>query len=350
MSNYLADSFPLLAARLQRVPLAELPTPVSTVRVRTRSGHHDVTIKHDNLTGAEYGGNKVRKLEYVFQRANHRRAKRLATFGTVASNHAIATALYARQQGLACTCFLSHQTRTANAERALRFHMQNGTELVRYGGDRGERRRTLRHYLHGRRAWLIPLGGSSWLGSVGFVNAGLELAAQITAGEIECPERIYVALGTMGTAAGLALGLALAGLDIETHAVRVTDKLYANQHELERLLRKTATLMHTMDPAIPSDLATRTRIVIRDDFFAGGYAHSNEVTQSAIDFAHEQMALELEPTYTGKTMAALIYDLNHGFRGPLLFWNTYNSRALPVGEDAEQDFDALPKEFARYFA
>lgn len=350
MSNHLADSFPLLAARLQRVPLAELPTPVSTVRVRTGSGRHDVAIKHDNLTGAEYGGNKVRKLEYVFQRANHRRAKRLATFGTVASNHAVATALYARQQGFACTCFLSHQTRTPNAERALRFHMQNGTELVRYGGSRDERLRTLRQYLHGRCAWLIPLGGSSWLGSVGFVNAGLELAAQIETGEIECPERIYVALGTMGTAAGLTLGLALAGLDIETQAIRVTDKMVANRPNLERLQRKTATLMHALDPAIPSDLATRCRIVIRDEFFASGYAYSNETTERAIDFAHEQMALDLEATYTGKTMAALINDLDHGFNGPVLFWNTYNSRALPIDENEEQDLGALPAEFSRYFA
>ena len=64
----------------------------------------------------------------------------------------------------------------------------------------------------GKTPYVIPLGGSSPMGAMGYVNAGLELAAQIAAGEIPPPSRIYLALGTMGTAMGLLLGLKAAGV------------------------------------------------------------------------------------------------------------------------------------------
>lgn len=349
MSNHLSKAFPKLATQLVPVPLAKLPTPLSCARVRLGSLQRTIAIKHDNETGVSYGGNKVRKLEYVLQRANKRHASRLATFGTVASNHAIATALYATQQGFACTCFLSHQSRTPSAAKALRFHLQNDTEIIHYGGNRHQRLRTLRQHLLGRDTWLIPLGGSSWLGSIGFVNAGLELAAQIEAGQIDAPKRVYVALGTMGTAAGLALGFALAGLDIETQGIRVTEKTFANRAGLERLMHKMSYLMNVLDPDVPRDLAQRARVVIRNDFFGDGYARSNAKTEAAVTFAAEQCDIALETTYTGKTMAAVLHDLTAGYDKPVLFWNTYNSQPLSIDEQSAPDLHRLPAEFCRYF-
>ena len=118
MSDFLAAAYPRLASRIPRLRLAELPTPVDTVTLRTASGEHDISIKRDDLTGKLYGGNKVRKLEYLLHKAQVRDSRHIATFGTVASNHALATALYARSLGCECTCFLSHQTKTASGEGA----------------------------------------------------------------------------------------------------------------------------------------------------------------------------------------------------------------------------------------
>ena len=95
----------------------------------------------------------------------------------------------------------------------------------------------IRRYLQHRRCWVIPMGGSSWLGAVGFVNAGLELAQQITAGEIPAPSRIYMANGTMGSSVGLSLGLALAELPIDLHAVRVVDERFASPAAFRRSCR-----------------------------------------------------------------------------------------------------------------
>lgn len=351
MTDYLAEAFPLLSKRLQKTSLADLPTAVAEKIIRTPAGQQAVSIKYDNLTGELYGGNKVRKLEYILRRASDRGASRVATFGTVASNHALATALYASRLGFECTCFLSHQAKTVNAPRVLNMHLRNRTELVRFGGDRASRVDTMRRHLLGRKAWVIPMGGSSWLGAIGFVNAGLELAEQISAGEIPVPHRLYVATGTMATAAGLALGLALRGLPTEVQAIRVTHESVGNTAGMSRLMSKTAALLHRLDPAIPRDLARQVRLSFRGEFFGDGYARSNFETDRAVDIAGSELGLTLEPTYTGKAMAALLRDLeNPDIAGKsLLFWNTYNSRPLPVRTERPDDDEALPSEFLRYY-
>ena len=329
--------------------LADLPTPVSMRALTSGSKRHEITIKHDDVTAKDYGGNKLRKLEYLLQQASTKRAKRIATFGAVGSHHAIATAFYAKRAGFECTCFLSHQSMQPGLGDALRFHLQNETEIFRFGGDRKKRIASLRKHLQGRNAWVVPLGGSSWQGTVGYVNAALELAAQIETGELPCPSRLYVALGTMGTAAGLALGFALAGIDIEIQAIRITVDRYANEPALDRLLRKTATMMRALDPGIPADLASHAKLNFRSDFMGDGYGRTDSVTDRAIALARDDLDLSLECTYSGKAMAALLHDLDEGVDGPVLFWNTYSSRPMMVDKKIGPDFERIPKEFARYF-
>ena len=349
--DYLKDRLPRLGSRLPRLELAALPTPVREVSVEIASIERRLSIKYDNLTGRVYGGNKLRKLEYIFPRARQRKCLRVATFGAVGSNHALATALYATQSGFDCTCFLAHQAKTPAAAATLNRHIRNGTELVRYGGDYATRIGTLRKHLHGRHAWVIPMGGSSWLGNIGFVAAGLELAEQVSSGEIARPDRIYVGAGTMGTAVGIALGLSLAGLDTEVHAVRVSDTSIMNRDALNRLLEKTALMMRRLDDSVPADLASRANIRVRDEFFGPGYAKGTEQTEEAIEFAADALELTLETTYTGKTMAALLSDWRtcgaEEFNA--LYWHTYNSSPLDVPTDHPLDSAAIPGEFLRYF-
>ena len=109
----LASRFPVLNDALPRLSLATLPTPVGVRDCTVDGADRQVTIKYDNLTGERYGGNKVRKLEYIFPLASTRQCSRIATFGAAGSNHALATAIYARASGFDCTCFLSHQAKTS---------------------------------------------------------------------------------------------------------------------------------------------------------------------------------------------------------------------------------------------
>ena len=347
-SNFINRRYPILGQRLGRLPLATLPTPVRQQAVQHCSANHTLLIKCDSDTGALYGGNKVRKLEYMLATALEHGCERIATFGTTGSHHALATALYAKSLGLSCTCFLAHQHMAPGIRETLLTHLDAGTEIIRYGGARTARLQLLRENLWHRNCWLIPAGGSSWLGTMGFVNAGLELAAQINRGECDRPDRIYVATGTMGTTAGLALGLALAGIDCQLEAVRVSVPAIANPVAMHRLLSKTVTMMRRLDPAIPTNLAEKTRIRFREDFFAGGYAHSDTATDYALEFARNEAGLELEATYTGKAFAAVLADLATHPDERLLFWNTYHGAPLPAAESAMDRINQLPTQFRRY--
>ncbi len=348
MTDALGKAYPKLAARLQKQPIAELPTPLSEHSYKLENRHHSVLIKHDDVSSSVYGGNKIRKLEYLLQRAQDRNAKRIATFGAVGSNHALATAIHARRAGLECTCFLAHQTRTPAVPKTLDTHLRLGTEVVRWGGS-VDRLAAYRRFIQGRKTWVIPLGGSCWLGAVGFVNAGLELAEQLQSTYLDMPQRIYIANGTMGSVAGLALGLALAQLPIDIHAVRVAPNRVSQMKNLERLKLKTLGLMRRLDPSIPEHVADTTRIVWRNEFFAGGYAASDATTKSAVKDANEEFGVQLDTTYTGKAMAALLSDLQEQQTDSrVLFWNTYNSVPLPLDGEA-LDRELLPRQFERYY-
>lgn len=350
MTDYRGNTIAALGDRLQRTRIANLPTPVSSKTLHIAGIVQDVWIKHDDVSGTLYGGNKVRKLEYILQRAALRKATRIATFGAVASNHALATSLYARSLGLNCTCFLSHQQADEKCARTLDAHIANDTELVYYGGSYQARVAILREHLQGRNCWVVPVGGSSWLGSVGFVNAAFELAEQIAASELPCPDKIYVATGTMGTTAGLALGLALAGLPARVQAVRVTDERFANEADLLRLVNKIATMLRHYGVDIRDDIGTHVQVDFRSEFFGDGYAKSNPETDHAVAIAAEQLDLKLESTYTGKAMLGLLKDIQQqGNRGEnLLFWNTFNSRPWPVAAVTSADRERLPEPFRRY--
>jgi len=346
-TDHISALLPKLGSKLKKVPLATLPTPVRTVEVSLAPGNRSLAIKCDDQSGTIYGGNKVRKLEYAFGPARARNRKQIATFGAVGSNHALATAMYARSLGYPCTCFLSHQAASAGIARTLNAHLAIDTNIVRFGGAYANRLSVLRRNLQNGNFWVIPAGGSSWLGTIGFVNAALELATQIDKGELTKPDRIYIATGTMGSAAGLAIGLALAGLHCQVEAVRVSMTSICNETLLSAFVRKTLAMMNHLDASVSPDLAKKVNIRLRNSFIAGGYAHTDKETDQALRFARQQLGLDLESTYTGKAMAAILHDFEQGADEQVLFWNTYNSVPIAAVPD-DPPIDRLPQEFHKY--
>ena len=341
--------FPGIARHLPRIELCERPTPVDVNEIVVDGARVAVAVKRDDLTSPVYGGNKVRKLEYLLRRARDRGASRIATFGAIASNHATATSIFAHREGFDCIGLLSHQTRTPASARALNMHLKLGTRLVEYGGSRAQRIATLRKTLRGQETWVIPLGGTCWLSVVGVIDAALELAAQIESGQLVQPDELYVAMGTMGTVAGIATGLALAGLPTRVHAVRVTDELFASPCMLQRLISKTALLLRRMDSTVPEDLAERVNVNYRPEFFGRGYARATPESERAVALAVDQLGLTLENTYTGKAFAALLADRRTDAQ--TMFWNTYNSTPLPVDTRQPSDIAGgrIPESFLSYF-
>jgi len=331
-----------------RIELATLPTPVQTTTLSANGLRTSVVVKRDDQTSPRYGGNKVRKLEYLFARARDLGARRVATFGAVSSNHALATSIFAHELEFACTALLAHQTRKPSCGRALNRHLAIGTDLICFQRSRKERADILRS-LRRDATFVIPMGGTCPLGTLGFVDAGIEFAEQLRAGEAAEPGAIYVAMGTMGTVAGIALGLALAGLDCPVEAVRVTSEKEASPAGLARLCERTADLMRRYDPSVPRNLADRIRVNYRPEFYAGGYARSTPEIDEAVRIAGDELGLTLESTYTGKAFLALLSDRRETSTAPACFWNTYSSVPSDATTLRPADVSRVPEEFLSYF-
>jgi len=352
----LFEQFPLLRAKLPYIALGEFPTPVEKLeRLGENIGLEHLYIKRDDLSGKVYGGNKIRKLEFLLGHALHTRAKEVLTFGFAGSNHAVATAIYAQQVGLKSISMLMPQPNAYYLRRNLLMSYYCGAELHQHRNvpfvALGTIYQLLRHKLkYGSFPKVIAAGGSSPLGVIGFVNAAFELKKQITRGEIPEPDRIYVALGTTGTAVGLMLGLKAANLKSRVITIRVAAEQFANVRKMVKLFRETNSLLCSLDPAFPTFELSEQEVDIRHDFFGRQYALFTREGMEAVYRMKQTEGIKLDGTYTGKALAALIHDVEKQDlkNEVLLFWNTYNSRDLSEYITAV-DYRQLPRCFHRYF-
>ena len=203
----LFERAPRLADLLPFVPLADgLPTAVTQVGDR-------IWVKRDDATDSRYGGNKVRKLEHLLAIAA-RRGGPVLTAGAIGSHHVVATAVHAARLGLQVEAVRFPQPENphvlAMAVKAealgVRSTMAPRAELMPFVLARRWAQ------LAPRGATLVTPGGSTPVGVLGYVGAGLELVEGFAAEGWDEPDDIYVALGSGGSAIGLALGLALGRL------------------------------------------------------------------------------------------------------------------------------------------
>jgi D-cysteine desulfhydrase len=316
---------PGLVRQVAPLGLGDWPTPV----VALDGLGAELYVKRDDLSSALYGGNKVRKLEWLLGAARRAGAHTVVTMGGVGSNHLLATALHGRAHGLRTVGVVFDQPDTEAVRRNAAADRGAGVELVACGS---------KYALPAAVAWtmarlrlaelrppvLIPGGGSSPLGALGFVNAGLELAGQVRAGALPEPRAVFVPYGTGGTAVGLALGLQLGGLASRVVAVRVIDRLLANRPRLEALARRVRRLLRRWAPGLALPARPAANLELRHGYIGAGYGHPTPAAEAAVAAFAERAGLRLETTYSGKAAAALL-DTAASQPGPLLFWHTYSA-------------------------
>lgn len=348
--------FPTLTSRLRPVELGQFPTPIHHAQQFGKSiGVPGVYIKRDDLSAAEYGGNKVRKLEFLLGEAVHDGRLEVLTFGFAGSNHALATAIYAKKLGMRSISVLLPQPNAHSVQRNLLMGLYSDAELHYYASRRtaavGTLYQLVRHRL-ARGAWprIVPAGGSSPIGIMGIINAVFELDEQLRNGEMPTPDRIYTAVGSMGTAVGLMIGIALAGLNCAVVPVRVIDSIMANPASMEAMCAKAIAYLRGADASVPAVSLGRDAFRLRDDFFGERYGLYTYAGAEAVRMLDETEGIRLDGTYTGKALAALVGDArNSALDGQtVLFWNTYNSRRFwesmpPI------DYHRLPRTLHRYF-
>ena len=346
--------YPQLAASLPRLTLSQGPSPVAEL---TRIGGKTVWIKNDGLYGTIYGGNKPRKLEFILPDVRRRGAATILTFGGLGTHHGLATALYGRQQGLRTVLLLVDQPVNDAVRRQLCWLHQAGAILHYTATARRTRLLApfvLLRYADWRRRklpYLLPPGGSTSVGTLGYVNAALELAEQVAAKELPEPETIVVALGSGGTAAGLLLGLRLAGLTSRLLAVRVSDVLPLTPETVARLANRTAELMRRRGATLPFAKIEPAAITVLSDWLGEGYGYPTPEGERAQALLAESEGLTLDLTYTAKTVAALLTLMQDGRlgEGPTLYWHTYNALPQPLPQPEPDDYRRLPPAFHRFF-
>jgi D-cysteine desulfhydrase len=326
----LHERFPATRERLPCIPLCRLPTPV-----RAAPGLGDgVWLKDDARSAEPWGGNKPRKLEWILADAKARGYRTILTFGGLGTNHGLATALYARREGLRCVLALVDQPRTEEVERQLARLRAAATRV--YLTRTGRRTKAVAPWLLLRHAqprpprppYLLPPGGSSPLGSLGFVDAALELAGQVRAGELPEPAAVYLALGSGGSAAGLAAGFALAGMRTRVEAVVVNDQLKLSQATVLRLARRALRLLESRGADLGGAQVRDDAVRMIEGHMGAGYGHATPGAGRAQALAAEAEGLALEPVYTSKALAALLAERP---AGPVLFWNTHSDAGAATG-------------------
>lgn len=298
----MTDALDIISA-LPRVPLMSVPTPLEPLPELSARLGMTVLAKRDDLTGIGGGGNKLRKLEFLVGDACRDGADTLITTGGVQSNHARLTAAAAARCGLACELMLKGpQPERMNGN--LRLNQLFGArmtfcDVADYATvDTLMGRRAAEISAAGGRASVIPLGGATALGTIGYVLAAQEIFAQLDV-MTDAPGVIVLAGGTGSTAAGLALG---AGIWRPSTRIIVISASWSEARlcsEIHRHMEEATTLLGIAPPPLPE-------LTVDDTQVGTGYTRVTPAALSAMHSLARGDGVLLDMTYTAKAMAGCI--------------------------------------------
>ena len=349
MSLPLFDVYPSLEGKVSYEPLATLPTPVESLE-QLALGKGNAWIKRDDLTHHEYGGNKIRKLDFIIADAKQQGKKRIVIFGAIGTNHGVATAMMCQQQNLACTVYLFDQPISKTVQQNLQLMQHYGAELIYCGSLFAT---VLRYYLNRYRLdkenYFLFAGGSNIAGTLGFVNAALELKEQINRCEIPEPDVIICPVGSSATLAGLTIGCQLAGLNTTVKGIRVAPARLGpfpacTTGTVSTLMKQTQRYLESV--GVTARAKWKKPILI-SDYYGEGYGVATRPGELA-QLTMLKQGIKVEQTYTAKAVAAFFDELETN-TGDVLYWHTYNSQDMaPIVETVPHK--ELPEELQAFLA
>jgi D-cysteine desulfhydrase family pyridoxal phosphate-dependent enzyme len=313
-----------------RSRLAFLPTPLEPLaRLSRHLGGPEIWIKRDDQTGLATGGNKTRKLEFLLADALDKNADTLITTGGPQSNHARQTAAAAARAGLRAILALTGQA-PAQINGNLLLDELLGAE-VRWLGDVswGDLPARVEEIAAGERQagyqpYVIPLGGSSPVGALGYVMAMQELMEQCAAQHVEF-DRIVIASSSAGTQSGLLVGAELFGFKGQITGISIGEPAEELHKRLRKLIPGLVSLLR-VSAKVPS-----ARIQVTDRYLGAGYAVVGDAEREAVRMMASLEAVLVGPVYTGRALAGMLDMIRRGEIAPaerVLFWHTGDTAAL----------------------
>jgi L-cysteate sulfo-lyase len=326
--------------RFPRIPLAHLPTPLEPApRLGREIGLPELWVKRDDSTGLAMGGNKARKLEYLMAEARELGADVVLTTGGVQSNHARMTAAAACRLGMQAVLFLSGCRVPAIAGAGAAPETTQGNLLLDriFGAEvrfvPGLTSRQVDEQMeaaaagmreHGRRPYIIPVGGSTPLGCLGYVQAVAELAAQASERRLRV-DAMVVATGSTGTLSGILLGARAFLPETRIYGISVSPRAEPGKRKCARIVGEAAELLGVPWRPDPGE------IPIYEDWLGPDYGIPTPEGLEAIRIAARTEGYLLDPVYTGKAMAGakgLAAQEELRSDESVVFWHTGGAPAL----------------------
>ncbi|RKO79615.1 D-cysteine desulfhydrase [Pectobacterium parmentieri] len=302
-------------ARFPRLSLGHFPTPLEALpNLSVYLGGPTIYIKRDDATGLATGGNKTRKLEFLLADAQQQGADVIITQGATQSNHVRQTIAAAAKLGLKTKVLLEKRVEDygEDYQRSGNVLLDNllGGEIIDHlpaGTDMQQAMETLAESLRkdGFKPYVIPGGGSSPVGALGYVACAEELLFQSSQQRLRI-DHIVHATGSTGTQAGLVTGLAATHSQIPLLGISVRAPKAKQEENVYALAQRTWQLL-----GIPGELP-RSAVQVNSDYVGKGYGIPTEGTLEALRLLAQLEGVLLDPVYSGKGMAGLIDLIRQG--------------------------------------
>lgn len=320
-------------SRFPRLHFAHLPTPLEPLENLTKLlGGPKIFIKRDDCTGLATGGNKTRKLEFLMGEAQQKKADTIITQGATQSNHVRQTAAISSKLGLRCEILLEHRTGSEDPD-----YLENGNVLldklfganihsVPAGTDMDAAMQDVADDIrkNGANPYIIPGGGSSPTGALGYVNCAMELVGQLNDRSLKI-DHLVTATGSAGTQSGLVVGLEGTRSGIPVLGICVNADKETQEEKVFALAERTTEFL-----GIPGSVKRET-VVANGDYVGPGYGLPTDGMIEATELLARQEGILLDPVYSGKGMAGLIDLIRKGeFRKDenIVFLHTGGSAGL----------------------
>lgn len=300
---------------LPRAALVSAPTPLEPAHCLSEVLGTEIWFKRDDLTGRGMGGNKVRTLEHLLGDALVRGHDSLVTGAGTRSNWAMLAALTARTVGLEPHVVYYGSPRAAAGNQMLAVlagaHLRWTGDPARESVDPAIERVAAELRTAGRSPYVVPRGGATPLGCLGYVHCALELSSQWAERGLD-PGALWLASGSCGTQAGLVAGMAVLGLSLPVVGVATSRSADESVRRVDDLAGRTLELLGMERSAHPA--------TVLDGFIGSGYGVCSEEAGRAIELVARTEGIFLDPVFGAKAMAALVSRAKQRrVTGPVVF-------------------------------
>lgn len=310
--------------KIARLHFAHLPTPIEELSNLTAAlGGPRLLVKRDDQTGLAFGGNKTRKLEFLIAEAREQGADLLISGGAMQSNHCRQTAAAAARYGFECKLVLTGE-KSPQASANLLLDQLFGAEIITVE-DRAFRDQILQKTFDdavaaGKKPYLVPYGGSSPTGAMGYTFAMEEFMNQNVHAD-------WIVFGTSsgGTHAGLVLGQRLFGYKGKVLGISIDEPEEGLKSHVSDLASRASEKLGEQIQF------SRNDVLASENYCQAGYGVFGEGEREAIHLFAKHEGLLLDPVYTGRAAAGMIDLIRKGFfkkEETVLFWHTGGQPAL----------------------